>query len=111
VEVHSRGKNVRVSPRKVRLLLQPLKGRSIDEATAILRNLPMPVARRVEKILKSAAANAENNYQLAPDELRVKAAFADEGTRLKRFRPGPRGRIKPWVRRFSHITIIVEDRG
>ena len=111
MEVQARGKNVRASPRKARLLLQPLKGRSVDEAVAILRNLPMPVARRVEKILRSAAANAENNYQLSPDDLRIKAAFADEGARLQRFRAGPRGRSKPWTRRFSHITIVVEDRG
>ncbi len=111
MEVQARGKSVRVSPRKVRLILQPLKGRSVDEAVSILQNVNMPVARKVEKILKSAAANAENNYQLAVDELRVKAAFADEGTRLKRFRPVPRGRAHPWVRRFSHVTIVLEDRG
>ena len=111
MEVQARGKNVRISPRKVRLILQPLKGRSVDEAVSILRNVNMPVARKVEKILKSAAANAENTYQLDSDDLRVKAAFADEGTRLQRFRAGPRGRAKPWTRRFSHITIVVEDRG
>jgi large subunit ribosomal protein L22 len=111
MEVQAKGKNVRISPRKVRLLLQPLKGRSVDEAVSILRNVNIPIARNVEKILKSAAANAENNYQLPPDELRVKAAWADEGTRLKRWRAGPRGRAKPWTRRYSHITIIVEDRG
>jgi large subunit ribosomal protein L22 len=104
------GKNVRISPRKVRLLLAPIKGRSVDEAVAILRNVPMPVARKVEKILKSAAANAENNYQLDVDSLRIKAAYANEGTRLHRFRAGPRGRAKPWTRRYAHITIVVEDR-
>ena len=110
MEVQARGKNVRIAPRKVRLILNPLKGRSVDEAVAILRNLPMPVARKVEKLVKSAAANAENNYQLDVDRLRIKAAWADEGTRLHRFRPGARGRAKPWTRRFSHITIVVEDR-
>jgi large subunit ribosomal protein L22 len=70
----------------------------------------MPVARKVEKIVKSAAANAENNYSLDIDSLRIKAAYADEGTRMHRFRAGARGRAKPWTRRFSHITIIVEDR-
>ncbi len=110
MEVVARGKNMRVSPRKVRLVLQPIKGRSIDEAVAILRNVNMPVARKVEKLVKSAAANAENNYQMPPDILRVKAAFADEGTRLHRIRPGPRGRAKPWMRRMSHITVIVEER-
>jgi large subunit ribosomal protein L22 len=111
VEVLAKGKNVRVSPRKVRLILEPLKGRRVDEAVAILENLTMPVARKVEKILKSAAANAENNYQLSPEDLRIKTAIADEGARLRRFRAGPRGRAKPWARRFSHITIIVEDEG
>src|SRR5580765_7566097 len=111
MEVSARGKNVRTSPRKVRLVLQPLKGRTIDEAVAILRNLPMPVARKVEKIVRSAAANAENNFQLVADELRIKAAYANEGTRLHRFRAGARGRAKPWTRRFSHIFIVVEDRG
>src|SRR5919106_4191149 len=101
-------KNVRISPRKVRLLLNPLKGRTVDEAVAILRNLPMPVARKVEKIVKSAAANAENNYSLDIDSLRIKSAIANEGTRLHRFRAGARGRAKPWTRRYSHITIVVE---
>jgi large subunit ribosomal protein L22 len=110
MEVVAKGKNVRISPRKVRLILDTLKDRSIDEAVAILRNLPQPVARKVEKIVKSAAANAENNYQLDPDDLRIKLAFANEGTRLHRFRAGPRGRAKPWTRRYAHITIVVEDR-
>jgi large subunit ribosomal protein L22 len=111
MEVLAKGKNVRISPRKVRLLLQPLKGRSIDEAVAILRNVNIPIAKKVEKIVRSAAANAENNYALDVDELRIKAAYADEGTRLHRFRAGPRGRAKPWTRRYAHITIVVEDRG
>ena len=110
MEVQAMSKNVRISPRKVRLLLNPLKGRSIDEAVAILRNLPMPVARKVEKIVKSAAANAENNYSLDIDSLRIKSAIANEGPRLRRFRAGARGRAKPWTRRYSHITIVVEDR-
>jgi len=110
VEVVAKGKNVRTPPRKVRLVLRPLKGRTVDEAVAILRNLPMPVARKVEKIVKSAAANAENNYNISVNELRIKAAFADEGVRLDRFRAGPRGRVKPYIRRYSHITVIVEDK-
>jgi large subunit ribosomal protein L22 len=110
VEVHAMSKNVRISPRKVRLLLNPLKGRTVDEAVAILRNVPMPAARKVEKIVKSAAANAENNYSLDIDSLRIKSAIANEGTRLHRFRAGARGRAKPWTRRYSHITIVVEDR-
>ncbi len=110
MEVSARGKNVRISPRKVRLLLQPLKGRTVDEAVSILRNVNIPVARKVEKLVKSAAANAENNYQMSTTELRIKSAFADEGTRMHRWRAGPRGRAKPRTRRFSHLTVIVEER-
>src|SRR5688572_30088970 len=104
MEVIAKGKNVRISPRKVRLVLDTLKGRRIDEAVSILRNLNQPVAKKVEKIVRSAAANAENNYSLDADDLRIKSAYADEGTRLQRFRAGPRGRAKPWTRRFAHIT-------
>ena len=110
MEVQAKAANLRISPRKVRLLLEPIKGRSVDEAVAILRHAPMPVARKVEKIVRSAAANAENNYQLSPDLLRVKAAWADDGIRLRRYRAGPRGRPKPWTRRYAHVTIVVEDR-
>ena len=110
MEVTARGKNMHISPRKVRLLLNTLRGRRVDEAVAILRSVNIPVARKVEKIVKSAAANAENNYQMSVNELRIKSAVADEGTRLRRFRAGPRGRSKPWQRRYSHITIIVEDK-
>ena len=111
MEVLAKSKNVKIAPRKVRLLLDTLKGRSIDEAVAILRNVNIPVAKKVEKIVRSAAANAENNFSLDADDLRIKLAYADEGTRLHRFRAGPRGRAKPWTRRYSHITIVVEDRG
>jgi large subunit ribosomal protein L22 len=110
MEVSARAKNLDIAPRKVRLLLNALKGRDVNEATAILRNVRIPVARKVEKILKSATANAENNYQMLASELRVKAAIADEGTRLHRFKAGPRGRAKPRTRRYSHVTIVVEEK-
>jgi large subunit ribosomal protein L22 len=110
MEVAARYKNLRMSPRKVRLLLQPIRGRPVEEAIAVLQNADKPVGRKLAKLVRSAVANAEHNYQMDPDELRVKAAFADEGTRLHRYRPGPRGRIKPWTRRFSHVTVIVEEK-
>jgi large subunit ribosomal protein L22 len=70
----------------------------------------MPIARKVEKLVRSAAANAENNYNIPANVLRIKSVYADEGVRLDRYRAGPRGRVKPWVRRYSHITVVVEDR-
>ena len=95
MEVQARGKNVKISPRKVRLVLQPLKGRRIDEAVAILRNLNIPVARKVEKIVRSAAANAENNHQLDAAALRIKAAWADERSEERRVGKECRSRWSP----------------
>lgn len=109
MEVRASAKYVGVSPRKVRLVLEHLPGRRLDDALAVLRYMPVPSARIVEKVVKSAAANAENNYQLPPEELRIKAAFAGDARQLRRYRPRARGRAAPRVRRLSHITVIVED--
>jgi large subunit ribosomal protein L22 len=100
---------VRISPRKVRLVLDTVRGKTVDEALAILGFLPSPAARTVAKVVKSAAANAENNYQMSPARLRIVKTFADEGMTLRRYRAGARGRVNPFRRRFSHITVIVEE--
>ncbi len=99
-----------VSPRKVRLVLANLPGRSVEEAMSLLRFHPSPHARLVAKIVKSAAANAENNYAMDSDALFVKRAVADDARRLRRFRPAARGRVRRYQRRTSHITIIVDER-
>lgn len=109
MEVKATAKHIAVSPRKVRLVLEHLPGRRVEEALTILRYMPIPSARKVAKVVKAAAANAENNYQMAPEELRIKAAYADEGRRQRRFRARARGRAAPLVRRASHITIVVEE--
>ncbi len=98
-----------MSPRKVRLVLDSVRGKPVDEALAILGFLPSPAARTVAKVVKAAAANAENNYQMSPARLKIVKTFADEGMRLRRFRAGARGRVNPFHRRFSHITVIVEE--
>jgi large subunit ribosomal protein L22 len=100
---------VRISPRKVRLVLDTVRGKTVDESLAILGFLPSPAARTVAKVVKSAAANAENNYQMSPARLRIVKTFADEGMTLRRYRAGARGRVNPFRRRFSHITVIVEE--
>jgi large subunit ribosomal protein L22 len=100
---------VRISPRKVRLVLDTVRGKTVDESLAILGFLPSPAARTVAKVVKSAAANAENNYQMSPVRLRIVKTFADEGMTLRRYRAGARGRVNPFRRRFSHITVIVEE--
>ncbi len=109
MEVVARARQIRISPRKMRLVLDTVRGKKVDEALAILSFLPTPAARTVAKVVKSAAANAENNYQMTPAQLRIVKTFADEGQTLKRFRAGARGRVNPFRRRFSHITVIVEE--
>ncbi len=99
-----------VSPRKVRLVLAHLPGRSVGEALNLLQFMPSPHARLVAKIVKSAAANAENNYAIDTDALYIKRAVANDARRLRRFRPAPRGRIHRYKRRTSHITIVVDER-
>ncbi len=109
MEVVARAKWVGVSPRKARLVLEPIRGKPVEEALTILQFMPTPAARVVEKVVKSAAANAENNYALSADDLRVKYAYADDGRRLKRYRPAARGRVHPYVRRTAHVTVVVEE--
>jgi large subunit ribosomal protein L22 len=109
MEVTATARYLPVSARKVRLVLDQLPGKKIDEAIVLLRYLPTPHAKLVAKVVKSAAANAENNYALDPDDLRIKRAYAGEGRTLKRWKAKARGRVAPILRRTSHVTVIVED--
>lgn len=109
MEVSATAKHLPVSARKVRLVLDQLPGKRVEDAVAILRFLPTPHARLVEKVLRSAAANAENNYALDAAELRVKRAFAGESRTMKRYRPKARGRAGEIRHRSSHVTVVVEE--
>jgi large subunit ribosomal protein L22 len=109
MEISATAKYLPVSARKVRLVLEQLPGKSVDEAMTILRYLPTPHARLVAKVLRSAAANAENNFSLDATDLRVKRAYAGEGRTLKRFKAKARGRVAPILHRTSHITVVVEE--
>lgn len=109
MEVRASARQIGVSPRKVALVLDAVRGKKVSEALTILNFLPTPTARIVAKLVKSAAANAENNYQMAPMKLKIVKAFADKGQNLRRYRASARGRVSPYRRRFSHITIIVEE--
>ncbi len=111
MEVSATTRFAGVSPRKVRMVLEHLPGHSVEEALNMLKFMPTPHARLVAKIVKSAAANAENNYAMDTDALYVKRAVANDARRLKRYRPAPRGRMHGYVHRTSHITIIVDERG
>jgi len=109
MQVKSVARNVAVSPKKVRLILEHLPGRRVDEVLARLRFLPSPHARMVAKAVQSAAANAESNYQMDPRLLKVVSAYAGDGLRLKRWRARARGRVSRRVRRRAHITVVVEE--
>jgi len=110
MEVRAVAKHLRVSPRKARLVCDAVRGHDVPEALAILRFLPQKSAGFIAKAVKSAAANAENNYDLDPNALYVKRIFADDGPTMKRYKFGARGRAKPILKRSCHITVIVEER-
>lgn len=109
MEVRAVAKNTGIPPRKVRLLADMVRGKRVDEALSTLTFTPTPTARVVAKVVKSAAANAENNFQMYPSELRVVSIFVDEARTQRRFRAGPRGRVKPIHKRSSHITVVVAE--
>jgi len=93
----------------MRLLVDLVRGKPVDEALTILRFAPSPNARIVAKVVKTAASDAESVYQVPSAELRVASITADEARTLKRFRAGARRRVKPILRRSSHITVVVAD--
>ncbi|MFC2010691.1 50S ribosomal protein L22 [Chloroflexota bacterium] len=109
MEVRAVAKDTGVAPRKVRLLVDMVRGKKVNEALTVLRFTPSPTARVVAKVIKSAAANAENNFQMPPEDLRIIRIFADEALTLKRFRARSRGRASPILKRSSHITVIVSE--
>ena len=107
MEVRAVAKNMGVPPRKVRLLIDMVRGKKVDEALTMLRFTPSPTARVVAKAIKSAAANAESGFQMSPSDLRVVKIFADVARTLKRFRPRSRGSVSPILKRSGHVTVIV----
>ena len=109
MEVRAVAKNVRVSPTKVRLLADMVRGKKIEEALNMLQFTPTPAARMVAKVIKSAAANAENGLQMSPSSLEISTIFVDRGVTMKRYRSAARGRVSPILRRTSHITVVVTE--
>ena len=109
MEVKAMAKDTGISPSKVRPLVNIVRGKRVDEALTMLRFASSPAARVVAKVVKSAAANAENNFQMDTSDLRIVSIFADKARTLKRFRPRARGRASPILKRSSHITVIVAE--
>ena len=109
MQVRAFAKNTGIPARKIRPLIDMVRGKTVDEALTLLRFTPSPNARVVAKTVKSAAANAENNYQVTPSDLKIITIYADEAPRLRRFYPRARGRMSPVQKNSSHITVIVAD--
>lgn len=103
-------KQVRIAPRKARLVVDLIRGKEVGEAIAILRHTPKAASPIVEKVLNSAIANAEHNYEMEPENLVVSEAYVDEGITLKRFRPRAQGRASRINKRTSHITVVVSEK-
>ena len=110
MEAKAIAKYLRVSPRKARLVIDLIRGKSVRQAEAILKFTPNKSAALIEKVLKSATANAENNLDLVKDDLFVTQAYVDEGVKLKRYKPRAQGRADKMVHRYSHITVAVGTR-
>lgn len=111
MEVRASAQRVRISPRKVRLVVDMVRGKKVTDAIQMMKFVPNRAAVDVEKLLKSVAANAENNYDLDPDDLWIKAIYADDAPQLRRFKPKARGRVGKILRRSCHITVVAEERG
>jgi len=107
VEVRASARFVRRAPRKARLVMDHIRGKRVDEARAMLQHTPRAAAVDIAKLLESAVANAENNFELDPDDLRIHRATVDEGPTIKRFRPRALGRATPIHKRTSHMTITL----
>ncbi len=103
-------KYIRIAPRKVRVVADLIRGKSVDEALAILRYTPKIASELLEKVVQSAAANATHNYEMDRDSLYISAAYVDVGPTLKRFQPRQRGQAFSIKKRTSHITVVVSQR-
>lgn len=101
---------VRMSPRKARLVIDNIRGKSVDEAFAVLKFSPQKASRVIEKVLRSAVANATNNYDMDEDALYVAEAYVDQGPVLKRWKPRARGRADMRRRPTAHVTVVVRER-
>jgi len=110
MEARAVAKFIRVSPRKARMVVDLIRGKKLEEALAILRYTPNKATEAVTKVVKSAAANAEHNYEMDKDELFISAIYVDQGPTLKRIQPRAMGRADIMRRKTSHITVVVSDK-
>ncbi len=103
-------RHVRIAPRKAQLVVDLVRGKNIDEALAILKYTPKAAAPIIEKLVKSAVANAENNYNMDADRLYISDIYANQGPTMKRFRPRAMGRATTIRKRTSHIGVVLKEK-
>ena len=110
MEAKAQAKMIRISSRKVKLVIDLIRGKNVGEAISILKLTPKAASPVVEKLVNSAIANAEHNYNMDVENLYVKEIYVGEGPTLKRFRPRAQGRATQILKRTSHITCVVAER-
>lgn len=110
MEARAIAKYIRISPLKVNFICNEIRGKQVDEALQTLRFTPKKGAKELEKVLNSAIANAENNFNMDRDNLYIKEAYANDGPQLKRWRPRAKGMAYPILKRTSHIGVVVEEK-
>lgn len=110
MDARAEAKYVRISPLKVGFICTEIRGKRVDEALSILKFTPKKGAGILEKVLKSAIANAENNFNMDRDSLYVSEAWANDAPHMKRWRPKAKGMAYPIIKRSSHIGVVVKER-
>lgn len=109
-DIRAQALDTQISAQKARLVVDTVRGKDVVQALTMLKFMPNYAAKPVSKLLASAVANAEENFGVSRDDLFVYRIYADEATTRKWRRFGPRGRFLPWLRRSSHITVILRER-
>lgn len=110
MEARAQAKTQRIAARKVRLVLDAVRGMDVAQAEGYLANLDKKSSKIVTKLLKSAVANAENNHEMNAENLYIKETYATEGPTMKRIRPRAKGSASPINKRTSHITVVVAEK-
>lgn len=110
MEAKAIARHIRIAPRKVRIVVDLIRGKNVGEAFSILKFTPKVASPVVEKVLRSAVANAEHNFDMNVDKLYVSEVFVDQGPTLKRIHPRSRGQAFKILKRSSHITVVVKER-
>ena len=103
-------RHVRIAPRKVQIVLDLIRNKPVDVAMAVIKNTPKAACEPLEKLLKSAIANAENNHNMSKDSLYVAECYVTPGPTMKRIRPRAQGRAFSFLKRSSHITLVLKEK-